>query len=296
MARSQRDALANALEAFWRGLESANSRRGYRQVWAAFEVWLAAEGLAALNVKPSDMQRYVTHLRDAGKAQATRAWALSALRSIYDSLTVNGLIPVNPARSVKNPRTSQAPRAPWLEEDDVRKLLGVLNDTTFRGRRDRLCVLLFLGLGWRRAEIARMHVEHFQNGTVTGIVKGGKIGTVAVPEWLQGEIRAWCEYAGITSGPLLLRSAGSTKGVSANTVYNCVVNAAKRAGVKASPHALRRTFITTLRGRGADLKALQLAVVHSSSVTTERYDRGRRLTAPGEGMRDLVYGQRDRER
>lgn len=285
--------LAATLAAFWQGLESANSRRGYQQVWAAFEAWLAAEELSPLTVKPADLQRYVAHLRDTGKAQATRAWALSALRSIYDSLTVNGLVAVNPARSVKNPKTSQAPRAPWLEEDGVRKLLGALDGTTFRARRDRLCVLLFLGLGWRRAEIARMRVEDFQNGTVTGIVKGGKVGTVPVPEWLQGEIRTWCEYAAIASGPLLLRSAGAAKGVSANTVYNCVVNAAKRAGLKASPHALRRTFITTLRGRGADLKELQLAVVHSSSTTTERYDRGRRMTAPGEGMRDLVYGRDD---
>jgi len=282
--------LADVLEVFWSGLESANSRRGYKQVWAAFEAWLSTEKLDALKVAPADLQRYVSHLRDAGKAAATRAWALSALRSIYDSLVVNGLVATNPARSVKNPKTTHVPRAPWLEEDGVRKLLGVLGGTTFRERRNRLTVLLFLGLGWRRAEIARMAVEDFADGKVSGVVKGGKRATVGVPSWLQKEINAWREYAGISSGPLLLRSPGDEKGVSANTVYLCVRDAAKVAGLKASPHALRRTFITTLRGRGADLKTLQLAVAHSSSATTERYDRGRQIAAPGEGLRDLVYG------
>lgn len=278
--------LDSTLESFFSGLDSANSRRGYRQVWDAFVAWLKKR--SPLKVKPIDVQEYIVSLRDAGKADSTRAWTLSALRSIYDALTVNGFVSSNPARSVKNPKTSHAPKAPWLEEEGVAKLLQVLDGTSWRDRRNRLCVLLFLGLGWRRSEVARMRAEDFQGGTVTGIVKGRKLATAGVPEWLRDEIRAWLSYAGFTAGPLLPRGPEVHEQISGDTVYNIVVAVAELAGLKVTPHALRRTFITVLRERGVGLKELQGAVAHSSSATTERYDRKKSIAAPGEKLEDLV--------
>ena len=278
--------LDSTLDAFFSGLDSANSRRGYRQVWEAFVQWLKKR--SPLRVKPIDVQEYIISLRDAGKADSTRAWTLSALRSIYDALTVNGFVAVNPARSVKNPKTSHAPKAPWLEEEDVKKLLQVLEGSSWRERRNRLCVLLFLGLGWRRSEVARMRAEDFQGGTVTGIVKGRKLATAGVPEWLRDEIRDWLAYAGFATGPLLPRGPEVHEHISGDTVYNIVCTVAEIAGLKVTPHALRRTFITVLRERGVGLKELQGAVAHSSSATTERYDRKKSIAAPGEKIGDLV--------
>lgn len=133
-----------------------------------------------------------------------------------------------------------------------------------------------------------MRAEDFQGGKVTGIVKGRKLATAGVPEWLQQEIRDWKTFAGIDTGPLLPRGPEVHEHISGDTVYNIVVTAAEIAGLKVTPHALRRTFITVLRERGVGLKELQSAVAHSSSATTERYDRKKSIAAPGEQLEDLV--------
>ena len=308
----KRNPIDEVLAAFWDSRDSAHSKRGYVHDWREYEAWCASSNVAILKAKPSDVQRYVLELRDRGLAPSTRARALSVIRSCYDALVVNDLLMANPAKSVKSPKgLSATPNTPWLNEEDTRKLLEALPLTDdWRQRRDRLAVLLLVGLGWRRAEVARMRVEHFQGGgmsggvggdagggaggTVTGVVKGGKVATVGVPSWLMSEVERWVNFARLgKSGPLLPRDRLATQPVTDSTIYDVVVAAAKRAGVTITPHGLRRTFITTLRGRGTDLKTLQLAVAHSSSATTERYDRAREVAAPGEGLVDLVYGSSD---
>lgn len=284
--------LEHALQTYWASLESPHSRRGYVHDWEVYVEWLVSEGVAVLEAKPSDVQRYVNKLRDKGKSKPTRARALSVIRSVYDYLTVNNFVPHNPARSVKNPKVDSTPKTPWLEEDGAARLLARAGED-WRSRRDRMCLLLFLGIGWRRSEITRMNVEDFRDGTVTGTVKGGKLATVGVPNWLQREIEDWCTFANIESGPLLPKTSGSKIGISNNTVYDIVKAAAKRAGLDVAPHGLRRTFITILRKRGVDLKDLQTAVAHASSHTTERYDKAKGVNAPGEILADLVYGKTD---
>lgn len=297
MKASKRNPVDDVLAGFWNSRDSAGSKRMYIHDWQDYEAWCASNNVAILKAKPSDVQRYVLSLRDDPErklAPATRARMLSVVRSCYDALVVNDLLPTNPAKSVKSPRgaTTFEPNTPWLDEDGTRRLLASLAaGDDWRSRRDRLALLLFVGLGWRRAEVARMCVSDFRDGKVTGTVKGGKRVTVGVPSWLESEIDRWCKFAKLEADDALLPSReGSDESISPQALYLVVKEAASRADVEITPHGLRRTFITTLRGRGTDLKELQVAVAHSSSATTERYDRARQVSAPGEKLADLVYG------
>lgn len=292
------DPLASALLAFWGSLESPHSRRGYQADWDRYTAWLASEKLHALTVKPSDVQRYLGHLTEGEKARSTRARALSVIRSVYDALIRYDVTANNPARAVKNPRKSTTPTTPWLEAPDLAKFAAVLSadkDGDWRARRNRLCVLLFIGVAWRRSEIARLAIEDFKGGVVSGIVKRNKEARTGVPAWLQHEIDAWCTFAGLgETGPLLPSREGSPMSISESLAYEIVKDVARRAGMPAvTPHSLRRTFITILRKRGVSWDELQHAVAHDSSRTTELYDHGVTVSAPGDALEDLVYGSKE---
>jgi site-specific recombinase XerD len=270
-------------------LSSVLSRRAYANDWQQFCAWLVVQEIEVLKATPRIVRGYIAHQHEVGLARPTISRSLSVIREIYGAFVADELLDINPAREIKNPRVSHEPKTPWLHEEDMKKLLDVPAQT-WQERRDRLCVRLLFGLGWRRAEVARMRVENFRDGTVTGIVKGNKTLTVGVPEWLQAAIDDWLTFSGITEGALLPRSPSKRAAVSGEIVYKIVRSVATRAGVKVSPHGLRRTNITLGGQRGTSLKERQLSVGHTSQATTERYDRARDAAenAPGQVFKDMM--------
>ena len=276
-------------------LESAASRRTYQADWARYSDWLRSESIAVLEAKAQDVKRYVKHLLDSGKKKSTRAHALSVVREVYRALVSDGLLAANPAREVKNAKLDNEKRVPWLMEEKLNVLFSLppADGDEWYAQRNRLCVLLLIGIGWRRSEIACMTVESFSGGTVSGIVKGGKWGRALVPTWLQDEIAAWCRFAGLTNGPLFPRSPENREAISGSIVYHIVKEAGARAGFapgEVTPHALRRTMLTLAKLKGVPIEDLQQSVCHSSQSTTEGYLKASRLptVAPSEWMSEMV--------
>lgn len=277
-----------------RTLESPHTRRGYWSDWGRFRVWLQLQGVALCEAKPRHIELYMAHLRDEQKkASATRARALAVICSVYGAFVRAELVVANPAREI-HVKKKVSLKTPWLKSEDAlhRLLAGVSNDT-WRDRRARLGLCLFIGLGWRRAEVANIHLEDIHEGVITGTVKGNKEISVGLPQWLQVEIASWCEYAKIESGPLLPRAPGRRQSLTPDGIYKIIKAVARKVGFDAdevTPHALRRTFITLCAKSGVDLRTLQAAVGHTRLETTEGYDKAARaeLNAPGEVFSTLV--------
>ena len=286
--------LEAALGDLWGRLESADSQRGYKDDWRRYCAWLTAQALEPRAADVGDVQRYVNHLRDKGQSKATRARALSVLREVYRALVVGKVVAVNPAREVKAGRASSDPRTPWLNEGQLQAFGAALAaGDDWRGRRDRLAGLCLVLLGWRRAEVARIAVEHFNGNVLYGIAKGNKKRAAAVPQRLMDEFKEWRAFAGIEYGPVFLRSADDRRPMSGKMIYEVVVAAGRRAGLPkglATPHAIRRSFGTITERRGVDIRDVQAAMAHESVTTTEKYKKaGRAATvAPGDVLLDLM--------
>lgn len=283
--------LETALGELWSRLESPESRRGYRDDWRRYCVWLRTLGIDPRQATTATVQHYISFLRDTKKATATRARALSVLREVYRSLVVGGVCLSNPAREVRNTKVDNEPRTPWLVEEEAKELFVDRGGESWRERRDfAACLCLFL-LGWRRAEVARISIGDFVGGAIRHTVKRKKLRVVGVPTLLLKEISNWRAFAQIDQGPLFPRSPKTAAPMTGKMLYGAVKRRAKAAGLeRVSPHVLRRTFITLLVGRGVPLEDLQLAVSHESVTTTERYFKATRAAtqAPGDLLVDLV--------
>lgn len=280
------DPIAESVAAEIADKPSPETRRSYEHVWRYYTAWLATQPLPVTEVRPKHVQRYLAKLRDDGLKKGTISRAATVIRVLYGALVRDELMPTNPAREVKSPKVDSMPKAPWIRDPgDIAKLMNVPADT-WTEKRDRMIVRLAFGLGWRRAEVARVALEDIDGETISATVKGSKRITVGLPEWLAEDIREWLRFAGIGSGPLFRRSQADSRVINGAIVYRVVRQMCKRAGIEVvPPHALRRTMITHSGLRGVDLKMRQLAVGHSSSNTTERYDKA--TTAAGNKVGDV---------
>lgn len=290
------DHVAAALHDVLSDLGSPASRRSYSVDWNRFSEWIAGQHIDLLDASPKVIRDHVLWMRDErGLKRTTIGKALSSIRTVCGALVNAEAIKVNPARETRNPRTDHTLKTPVLNEAEMRVLLASLPCTTWREKRDRLVLLCLFGLGWRRAEVARMHVEHIDGTAIEATVKGGKTINVAVPDWLLEEIQHWRAAACLFRGPVFPRESLGYEPISGAIVYEIVIALAKRAGFAkgaVTPHAFRRTCITIAGELGVPLKARQLAVGHSNSATTERYDRARDATktAVGNVFADIVSG------
>lgn len=284
------------------GQLAEQSQRAYQADWDRYVAWLASQRVHVLEAKPGDVAAHIAELRKKGRKKPTTARALSALREIYRQLVIDGLLESNPAREVKNPRGKHQPNAPLLTEDQAQDLINVPAES-WRDRRDVLAARILFGIGFRRAEVARITVEDFGRGidkkgepimTLTGVIKGGKVLTVGVPPWLERDIAEWRAYAGIERGPLLPRSPHDRRPVSDNIIYKSIAALAARAGIKVSPHGLRRTYITVTGELGEDVRDRQLSVGHEKRATTDIYDHARDASriAPGRVLEHLARPKR----
>jgi len=284
--------VEEALLSLWRSLESPESRRGYESDWRRWVAWCGETRISAAEATTLDVQRYLADMQLRGLSRATRARALAVLRKAYGAFVRAGVLEVNPAREAENVRISTDPRTPWLAEDELRAILRRRPFPTWIQRRNWLLVAMFIGTGLRRAEVARLRRSTFRRGPhglcVEVTVKGGKVGTVTIPRWLEQELTAF-RCAGDHVFPA---HEGIDKPVGHTTVWKAVKEAAGAAGVpleRATPHALRRSYVTLARSRGVSLEDLQAALLHSNRATTERYDYGAVMRpAPGEALADLV--------
>lgn len=281
------EAVASAIA----DLPSPESQRSYECVWRFYTHWLSEQRLDVRAVRPKHVQAYMARLREEGKVKGTIGRALTVIRSLYAAIVTHELMPTNPAREVKGPRVDGTPNAPWIREaSDIKKLLNV-PATTWTEKRDRLIVRLAFGLAWRRSNVARVAVEDIEGEMIHAIVKGGKRVTVGLPDWLAGDIREWCDFAGVESGPLFRRGVDDPRPINGAIVYRVVRQMCARAGIDVvSPHSLRRSYVTHAGLRGVDMKKIQGAVSHSSIVTTERYSKANSAatTKVGDEFADLV--------
>lgn len=210
---------------------------------------------------------------------------LSALRGILKQAWKLGYMDTDAyhrAVDIPNLKIYQEPAGRMISEDEILRMLKtVLGRQDPIARRDAAVLALLFGLGLRRAEIAAIKLEDYEQTTGRLLVlgKGRKKREVFVVNNQKIVLEGWLEVRGGQTGSIFRRVNKSGKiaasgGITAQAVYNLVKQRALEARIEdIKPHDLRRTYISNLLDKIGDLSIVADLVGHEDTNTTRRYDR-----------------------
>lgn len=207
---------------------------------------------------------------------------ISSIRGFHEFAVVEGFSKANPAELIELPKKAQTlPEV--LTTEEVIAMLDSPDTTKPAGIRDKAILECLYGTGMRVSELTGLESDRliFEIGFIRVIGKGNKERLVPVGEVARDAIEHYLEYV----RPLFLSPKDSKKAknrlflnqrggpLTRMSVWNIVQKAAKDADIKKKvyPHIFRHSFATHLLEGGADLRAVQEMLGHSSILTTEIY-------------------------
>lgn len=260
-----------------RGL-AAHTLEAYRRDLGDFAVFAVGHGADPGAVTRSLVMAYLQRLHEAGRARATVARRLAALRGFFAYLVREGRIARDPVEGMTSPRAGRPlPRVMSVEE--VERLLGLPRPASPAGLRDRAMLELLYAAGLRVSELVGLDLDDLllDHGLVRCRGKGGKERVVPVGAPAVEAVRVYLERGRprLCRRPdqraLFLNHRGGR--LSRQWVWRLLRRAARQAGVSraVSPHTLRHSFATHLLAGGADLRAVQELLGHASITTTQIY-------------------------
>jgi integrase len=211
---------------------------------------------------------------------------LAALSAMYEAARnyEQPLASWNPFKKLPRPPADVYSRTEVLTAQEVEAIFAsAAKENT---ARDITILRLLYDTGLRRATVASLEREFIVrrgNETILKvIVKGGKRREVQLTEKAAAALDSWLR----SSNSKWVFPAGRREGSLHPSTLNKIISMhGKRAGVvHAHPHRFRASYATTAIDAGVALHEVQASMMHSSPVTTQRYDRGQR----GLGVADEV--------
>ena len=268
------------LDAVWAesGLSQA-TLASYRRDLEGYARWRNLRDGALAKADRETLFRYLAWRANEGYSPKSSSRLLSALRAYCAWCVRRGARKDDPTALLDPPKLPRSlPKA--LTESQVDALLAAPDVATPLGLRDRAMLELMYAAGLRVSELVGLPATavNLRQGVLRVTGKGSKERLVPLGEesqhWLEKYLaESRPQLAGKTNPPTLFVNA-DRQPPSRQQFWALVKRYAAVAGIdpaKVSPHGLRHSFATHLLNRGADLRALQMLLGHSSLSTTQIY-------------------------
>jgi integrase/recombinase XerC len=279
---------------------SPNTIRSYETDLSQFLAFLTPPGVAMPSpdqVTHLMIREFVSHLHDLKLEKSSIARKVAAIRSFFKFATREGLVVRNPARMVATPKLPK--RVPSvLSAEDLNAFLdsvvapprqsgrgrraGGQDDSRLMIKRDRAILEMLYASGLRVSELTGLNLADMDRKELMLRVRGKGSKERIVPYGGKAQ-QALDAYEPLRDE--ILRKAGGRGDRQAvflnhmgtrltqRSVARIVKKYARLANVNwdLHPHSLRHAFATHLLADGADLRAIQELLGHSSLSTTQRY-------------------------
>jgi integrase/recombinase XerD len=256
---------------------SANTLSAYGRDLGKLRLFLEKEKIAWKRAKEEDLMGFVRAQSRSGLSARSLARLISAVRSFYRYLLLDGIVAADPTERLSSPSVwLSLPK--FLTVNEVKSLLAAPDPGQPRGVRDRAMLEVLYGAGLRVSELVALKPGevNLEDGFLICRGKGGKERIVplggaacrAIRDYL-AETRPLLDKR--STGPLFLTRRGGA--FTRQGFWKLLKQHARTVGVasKISPHVLRHSFATHLLERGADLRSVQIMLGHSQITTTQIY-------------------------
>lgn len=261
-----------------RGLAS-NTLESYGRDLRQYAAYLAANNVPHPEaVSREAIVQYLLQLQSQGKATATIARRLAALKAFYQYLVRERLCDEDPTRNLESPKLERRlPRV--LSVAEVERVLRQPDVRTPGGLRDRAMLELLYATGIRVSELVSLNLGdvNLEQGYLRCVGKGSKERLVPVGSFAQDSLRT---YLG-QGRPKLIRDPHEQclfvnhhgRRLTRQGFWKIVKRYAELAKVDKAitPHTLRHSFATHLLENGADLRSVQEMLGHADISTTQIY-------------------------
>jgi len=263
---------------------SENSISSYKNDLKRYLIFLAndlkVQDLGGVSLQ--HIEKYLEELSAMDLSVSSVARNISSIRGFHEFAVVEGLAEANPAELIDLPKkTKNLPEV--LSPEEIAEIIDIPNRESDAGIRNAAILETLYATGMRVSELTNLELDNlfFEIGFIRVLGKGNKERLVPVGEVAQSALEHYIEVVRPkfqsdknpqkAKNKVFLSQRGNP--LSRMSIWNVVNDAAERAGIEKNvyPHIFRHSFATHLLEGGADLRAVQEMLGHSSIITTEIY-------------------------
>jgi len=161
------------VEYFTARIRNRNTREAYYRAVRYFCDWCAHCQIELDKIEPTLVAAYIEQLMRKRNARTGLPCApasvkqhLAAIRMLFDYLVTGGVVPFNPASSVRGPKiVVEKGKTPVLSAVDTRRLFRSIDVSTIAGLRDRALIAIMVYAFARIGAVLKMNVgDLYENG------------------------------------------------------------------------------------------------------------------------------------
>ncbi|MFN9718997.1 MAG: site-specific tyrosine recombinase XerD [Planctomycetota bacterium] len=261
---------------------SQNTIAAYRRDLEKFLTWNRETARAGVHdVDIATITKFLEFLQTLDLAASSIGRNLVAVRMFFRYLMLEGVVAESTVDLVSSPKLwERLPKV--LSPDMVDALLNAPEGSVDRYyRRDRAILAVMYATGCRVSEVVGLKLQDVQleesycrctgKGNKQRLVSLNPIAIECIRRYMEVERGDLVSVAGDDAGYLFLTRSG--RPLNRESIWSMVQRYAARVGCgsEVSPHTLRHSFATHLLAGGADIRALQEMLGHSSIRTTQVY-------------------------
>jgi integrase/recombinase XerC len=276
-----RDQVEAFLEALRNRAVSEHTLSSYESDLRDFEAFLKLRKVSFDTVDHILIRDFLGHLYEKDLKKTSIARKLACLRTFFKFLVREGDFKTNPAELISSPKLPRKLPS-YLPEDEAAAVVEMPKGDEWKDLRDRAILELLYASGLRVRELAGLNDENldlaqqlvrvFGKGRKQRIVPFGEFAARALVAYLAERDRLGLSTPEDDGQTPLFVSVNARR-LHVRDVQRLIekTRLGLPSGRRLTAHTLRHTFATHLLERGADLRAIQELLGHSSLSTTEKY-------------------------
>lgn len=260
---------------------SDNSVAAYSHDIEMFRQYLSEDEnhIPLKDIHQEDIENFFAYLYELGMSASSQARILSGIKKFYSYMIQEKIVVENPTLLISSPSVGRH-LPDVLSYNEICSMIESIDLSQRFGHRNKAIIEVMYGCGLRVSELISLKISNIYKDDefLRVIGKGNKERLIPISQstlktlflYIDGDrkhqtVNAKC------SDTIFINKRGN--GLTRQMIFLIIKNLADKAGIKKNigPHTIRHSFATHLLEGGADLRAVQQMLGHSSISTTEIY-------------------------